>query len=424
MRVTTSPEASRTPIKLLTDRSFGPYFAGKLASSFGVWVQNIVMAIVMFRLTGSALAVGAVSMLQFIPQVLISPWAGALSDRVDRRHQLMVGRLISTTAASTLAIWTGVTGVAGLPGPGLILGAALALGIGFSISAPAMHSLVPSLVPPKDLDGAIALNSVTGNIARGAGPALGTATLLLLGPAVAFGLSAAAHASYIIALASIRARPVDRASGGDRSVRAVLRYVRGTPVMGALLLGATALGFAVDPVITLTPPLAAVLGGGEALVGTLASAFGIGAAVTIVFLTRIRRRLGLARLGLVGLSVTAAGLAGLAVSPTAEVAVSAMFVAGCGFLLATTSLVSRLQRRVPEELRGRVMALWGVASVGSRPFAALVNGTLADFVSVRLAFLFSAALSVAAAVFVWRKAPVSRIGQQSGEPPPPPPSLE
>lgn len=396
-----SPLAARSARALLRDHTFGPYFFGNLVSNCGTWLQNIAAAVVVYRLTGSTVLVGAVSILQFSASLILSPWAGALSDRFDRRRLLLGGQVLSAVSAGALAVWTALVGVDGLPGPWPIFATAGLLGIGFAISVPTMQALVPALVEPADLDQAVALNSVTFNLARAIGPAMGALVLATWGAAWAFTINAASYSLLIIALLVIRPRHDRQRSGGDGSVREGLRYVRGQPVLVMLLVGVAALGFGTDPINTLTPAMADLLGGGDALVGWLVSAFGAGAAGMAFGVGALRRRVAQGPMGIAGLGILAAGLAGFAASPTAVVAIAALTLSGVGFLLAVTALTTELQQRVDDALRGRVMALWGVAFLGSRPLAALIDGAVADLVGPRTAAATAAALTAAVAAWVY-----------------------
>ncbi len=390
--------------RLLTDRTFGPYFFGNLVSNCGTWFQNVAAAVVVFNLTGSAVLVGAVSVAQMLPSLLLSLPAGVLTDRVDRRKLLLSGQLLSASASGCLAVWTGLVGVEGLPGIWPVLGASLVLGVGIAFSIPAMQALVPALVPPEDLDLAIALNSVTFNAARAVGPALGAATLVAFGPAAAFAVNAASFLVLVAMLLAVTPRAVERSTGGDRSVRASLSYVRADRTSLMLLVGVAALGFGADPVYTLTPPLAEAFGGGDRLVGLLVSAFGSGAVLSALLVGRLRRRCGQRSLGLAGLVGLGGGMLGLVASPNQTAALVFLGVGGAGYLFATTALTTLLQQRVPEDLRGRVMALWTIALLGSRPVAALIDGALADLTSVRVAIVFAAIVPLVSAAIVWRDA--------------------
>jgi MFS family permease len=384
--------------ELLVDRTFGPYFLGKLLSTIGVWVHNIAAAIVVWELTRSALLVGAVSVGQFLPQLVLTPFSGARADRGDRRRQIVVGRLVTAAGSIGLVAWTATVGLVGFTGAFAVIVAATVVGIGFALGGPAMQSLIPALVRPSELSTAIALSSVPFTIARASGPAIGALLVATTGPMVAFGIAAATNLLFAAIIWRLPIRRVERRPSRDGRVRAGLRYVRQQPAMLALLVGVAAIGVGADPVITLTPSVAERLGLPSTFVGTQASAFGIGAGLAFLTLSRARLWLGLHRLGSAGLVTLALGLTGLAAAPVAAAAVLALVVGGAGMTFALTSLTTLVQQQVPEELRGRVMALWSVAFLGSRPLTAGITGAVADATSVVVALLLVVAVLVSGAV--------------------------
>lgn len=390
-RPATQPEAPpRRPRDLLVDRSFGPFFFGKLASTLGMWVHNIAAAIVVFELTRSTLLVGMVSVAQFAPQLVLTPWSGARADRGDRRRQLLVGRLVTASGSGGLVLWILGAGLEGTTGAAAVIAAALVVGIGFALGGPAMSAVLPALVRPRELPAAVALSSVPFTIARASGPALGALLVTSLGAAAAFLFATATNLLFAAVIAVIAIRPVHRPVPVDGSVRAGVRHLRVDPVMAALLAGVATIGVGADPVITLTPAIAAGLGTGSEAVGLMASAFGVGAGLAFLTLGVARRRAGLQRLGSGGLLLLAAGMVGLAASPTLPLAITALLIGGSGMTYALTSLTTLIQERVPEELRGRIMALWAVAFLGSRPLTAGVTGAIADAISVEAALLIVA----------------------------------
>jgi MFS family permease len=392
--VTSTPTArGRTAPALLRDRNFGPFVVGKIVSSCGVWIGQIAAAVLMFELTRSAFMVGAVSMMLFAGPLLLALWTGALVDRRDRRRLLMVGRGISALAAGMLALLLVGSGV----NPQVLLVSAAVMGVGHAVSLPAMQALTPGLVPDEDLEQALAFASVAPSIARTVGPALGAGLLLLGGPALAFATAAATHGFFVLVLVWVRARP-QRREDGRPSIFGGLRYLVHDRTTLVLMAGVAMMAFGADPVITLTPSLADRLGGGSELVGLFASVFGVGAVLVVVAFRRLRGMLTLRLVGVAGYLVVGLGLVVAAVVPSVQGAAVGFLINGAGFMMATVALTTRIQRRVPDELRGRVMALWGVAFLGSRPVAAPINGAVADLVSVQTAMLAAAVVVVAAAL--------------------------
>lgn len=397
-----APAGTRTPRstrQLLIDRTFGPWFWGLVVSNSGNWLFNVTAAVVVFQLSGSAFRVGLVSIAQFLPLVVLSPFAGALSDRVDRRRLLLASVLVSSAAATALAVLALTVGLASFGGAWLVIAAAAGIGIGQAIAIPSLTALVPDLVADADLESGVALTSLTFNVGRALGPATSGVVLATLGAEAAFVVNAVSFLALIAALLVIRVQ--QRASTPpttDRSVRAGLRYVRADRVVMLLLVAVATVGFAADPMITLAPPLAAEVDGDGTLVAILVSAFGIAAAPASIVSGRLQRRFGSLTVGAVGMASMSAGLMAAATAPVAAVLVAGFALTGVGFVLGLTGFTSVLQRRIPGELRGRIMALWSVAFLGNRPFAAALDGAAADLVGVRWAMSIAIVVAVSGLV--------------------------
>jgi MFS family permease len=391
-------------VALLRDRVYGPFLAGNLVSNCGNWIHNVAAAVVVFELTDSAVAVGAVSASLWAGSLVLQPWAGALTDRYDRRGMLIAGQTIALLGALTVAVPSMIVGAEDLPGPWPIYLGTLVIGIGVAFSIPAMQALIPALVANRDLDQAIALNGVTFNLARGIGPAVASVILLEGDASLAFVINTASFAFMIAVMATIRPRFQRAPPGRDRSIRAGLRWVRADRRAIVLLATMVAIGFATDPINTLTPPMAEEVEGGKGLVGLLVSGFGAGAVLAAFFVDRIRERIGRERAATAGLATLAAAIGAFAFSEIPAYAVATLALAGAGFIVAITSVTTQLQERVPDRLRGRVLALWGVAFLGTRPVSASIDGAIADLASPRAAALAMAAAALAAALVQGREA--------------------
>lgn len=374
----------------------GALTAGKILSTIAVWTTNIAGAILVFELTGSALIVGLVSVLQFTPQLLLTPFSGAQADRRDRFGQLIAGTSVTFLGTSLLVVWAFALGFTTERDAYVVVLAAGIVGTGFSIGGPALSSLLPTLVRRSELADALALSSLPIIVARSLGPAFGATLYLTAGATVTFTVAVLLHAAFVVVLVVLRARVHlarrEQSTGADRRVRAGIAYLRRSPRTLVQIIGVGIIGVAVDPVTTLTPSLAAELGAPSGFVGTLASAFGLGAAVGFVMLSRVRLRIGLMRLGAVGLTVMGAGMLLVAVAPLPSLAVAGIATSGVGMTFSLNAFTTLVQADVPDALRGRVMALWAMAFLGSRPVTALLTGTLTDLVGVRVAFALSAAV--------------------------------
>jgi MFS family permease len=378
--VSAAPPGRRSTLRVLVSRDFGAFFIGSSLSNIGTWFQNIAAGLLVYELTRSTLLVGAVNFAQFIGAFLLAPVAGAAADRFDRRRLLMVTQVGAATVGGGLAVVTALGRVT----TGVVVVAAVLLGLALAFMVPALLALVPSLVPRADLDAAVSLNSVTFNLARAVGPVLGALVVERAGYALAFGLNAASFVVFVLALLVVRPRPQRRAEGPRPRLLDTVRVVRDHPTWAALLLTVVAVSTSTDPINTLTPELALdVFGGREIDVGLLVGSFGAGATLTAITLIGwIRRR----RHALVGaMVVQGVGLLLVASAPTLPIAFLGFAVSGGGFLAAITRTTVRLQSEVPDDQLGRVMALWSLAFVGTRPLAALVDGLVAEVAGARWA---------------------------------------
>ncbi|MCV7070917.1 MFS transporter [Mycolicibacterium rufum] len=380
------------------DRVFGALFWGKMFSVVAVWTHGIVAAIVIYDATRSALMVGMVGVAQFGPQLLLTPTSGKWADTGNPVRQILLGRVFCAAGSGLVAGWLFTAPSAhGTAAAVAVLLGSLLVGFGFAVGGPAMQSIVPSLIRDGELSTAMALNSIPMTIGRILGPAAGAYLAAHLGPAAAFTVSAALHLVFALLLIVVRfPAPPPRRPGADYRVRVAVRYALGDRRLLLALIAVTVVGIASDSSITLAPSMADALGGGAGLVGTLSAVFGVGAGIGMAVLALLRGRIGadlVSWLGLWGLAAGCTVLAGGLVTDVATaVAVSGFALAGLGFGWAMTGLGTVVQEQAPEELRGRIMALWLVGFLGSRPLAAAVLGGTADAVGVYAAFGVAAVL--------------------------------
>jgi MFS family permease len=397
---TTARPRARGALVLMLDPAFAALFWGKLFSVIGVWTHGIVAAIVMYAATHSALMVGLVGVVQFGPQLILGPISGKWADTGNPAQQILLGRVLCVGGSGFTAVWLFVDSqLQGIAAALPVLIGSLLVGFGFAVGGPAMQSIVPNLIRDGELSTAMALNSIPMTIGRIAGPASGAYLAAHLGSAAGFAVSACLHLVFVVLLLVVRfPSPPDRRPGTDYRFRTAVRYVwQDRPLL--LALGAVAIvGVASDSSITLAPSMADELGGDTGLVGMLSAAFGIGAAVGMVGLALMRGAMASALVSAIGLAGLTSGCAVLAIGTVPAVAMTGFALAGLGFGWAMTGLSTVVQERAPEELRGRIMALWLVGFLGARPIAAALLGGTADVAGVRAAFAVAAALSLIAAL--------------------------
>lgn len=394
-----TPIGDEGSLALLRDPVFGIFFAGRFLSTGGVWIHNIVAAMLAYEVTGSTLVVGMVSVAQFGPQLVLSPLSGSVADRLDRRTLLVVGRLLIASGSAAMAGITAAWGVEGMPGAWPLILASVVVGVGFVIAAPAQNAIIPALVVPGRLARAIALNAFPPTLSRATGPALGAYVALSLGFTSAFALAAAMNCVFAVIGARLpMVQEFEHPPGADKRVRAAVRYVWQDKVTGLLLLGVLAVGIGSDPVLTLTPALSDRFGDSTEYVGMFASVFGIGAGLALLAVPRLQRKVGSPTVVSAGLALLATSTALTALAPNPLVVASTFTFAGAGMGAAFAASNTQLLERVPDELRGRIMGVWAVAYLGSRPVAAMLTGSLADSTGPAAALI---GVGVLVAVVAW-----------------------
>ena len=282
----------------------------------------------------------------------------------------------------------------------LVIGFGFGQGVATAFSTPAQQALFVSLVPREDVAAAVALNSMTFNIARAVGPAAAGAAVGGLGIAPAFALNAASYLLFTAALALVRPRRQERPESSR--LRESFHLLRREPRLGAALLIVMAVGFASDPINTLAPAFAHVFSRPDTFSGFIIGVFGAGA-VTAAFLVagRAASRTRMAAT----LLLLAGGVTAFSLSPWLPLAFAFLFVGGVGYLASNTAATSFLQLGVAESQRGRIMALWSIAFLGLRPVASLMDGAIASAAGVRVAGVALSMPALAAAVVVarWRR---------------------
>jgi MFS family permease len=390
------PAGPAEALRLICSRDFGPYFVGNAASASGTWFQNLAAALLVYRLTHSAFLLGVLNFCNFVPVLLLAPWAGSAADRFDRRRLLLATQIVSTALSATLAAlaWAGRAHV------WVVIAFAAGLGVSAALQNPTSQALIGDLVPRRHLGSAVALNSMTYNLARAIGPALAAVSVRTLGIPASFAINSASYLLLAFGVLVVRPRPRKRAGRGEARLRESLRLVREHPQLLAYLLIVAAVGFGSDPVNTEAPAFAHAFGRPDTEAGYIIGAFGAGAVSAALVLagrvTGSRRRM------LLTLGLLCGGIVGFAVVPWLSLAFLFLFAAGFGYLASNTSATSRLQLGVEEHQRGRIMALWSVAFLGLRPLASLTDGAVAGAFGVRAAGVVLAlpALAAAAAIFL------------------------
>jgi MFS family permease len=385
-----------TRLGALRHRDFRLFWGGQLVSLVGTWMQNVGQAWLVLQLTQSPFQLGLVSALQFLPVLLLAPLGGAVSDRLSKRHILLVTQAIMMVQAFVLAALVG----SGHVRYWHVAVLAAIYGLGRALDIPARQAYVSDLVGRPDVPNAVALNSVVFNGARIVGPGVAGLLIARFGVAPAFFLNGVSFLAVLAALLSIQTdgRPDPAGQLGLRAgLRGAVTYAAATPTVSftlGLLVVVSLLALNFNVVV----PLIAygVLQEGAQGFGLLMSAVGAGAIVGAVGLTLFRRdRPSPATLA--GAAATlCAGLVVLALVGRFGTAAIVLAVLGCCQIVFTTGCNTTLQLSTPDALRGRVMGLYALAFAGMTPFGSLLIGTVAEHFGVRVACAVSGAAGLVA----------------------------
>jgi MFS family permease len=339
---------------------------------------------------------GVLTFTQFAPILFLAPWSGSAADRFDRRRLLLVTQPLAALLSGALALVTALD----LATAALVITFGLAQGVVTAFSTPAQQALFVSLVTRSEVPTAVALNSMTFNIARAVGPVTAAAVIGTLGIAAAFAVNALSYLVFVAALFFVQPRRQERPVSSR--LWDSLHLIRREPRLLVALVIVMTVGFASDPINTLAPAFAHAFDKPDTFSGVIIGVFGAGA-VSAAFLLAghppTRDRIIATLFLLVG------GICAFSVLPWLAPALAFLFVAGFGYLGANTGATSFLQLGVHETERGRIMALWSIAFLGLRPVASLVDGAIASAFGVRVAGVVLTVPALVAAVLLTRLAP-------------------
>jgi MFS family permease len=364
-------------------------------SLVGTWMQTVALGWLVLELTGSGTALGMVVAAQFLPILVLAPYGGLLADRTDKRRLLVATQAVLGAAALAL----GVVVVTGAVELWMVVAVAVVLGVVTACDNPARQAFSLEMVGPEQLRNAVSLHSTMVNVARAIGPAVAGAIIATAGTGICFLINAASYAAVMAALVTMDARalrPAPPAERGPGQVREGLRYVGRTPgllvpLLMLALIGTLAYEFQVVLPLLATGPF----GGDAATYGVLTSAMGAGAIVGGLVVA------GHGRTGLRPLTAAAAvfgfSILAVALSPTLPVAVVALAATGAASITFLATGSSSLQLASDPRFRGRVMALWTVAFLGTTPLGAPVVGAISEHVGPRGGLAAGAAACLVAA---------------------------
>ncbi|HSE10887.1 MAG TPA: MFS transporter [Nocardioidaceae bacterium] len=394
--------------RALSNHNYRLYAAGGVVSNTGTWMQRVAQDWLVLQLTAnSGTALGITTGLQFLPILLLSPYAGLVADRFPKRRLLQVTQLMMATPALVL----GLLAITGVVETWHVYALAFIFGVGTAFDAPARQSFVSEMVSKEDLSNAVGLNSATFNAARILGPALaGFMIAGLGGGARATGwvilINALSYGAVVVALQRMRAWELDSPDPQGRSkgmIRDGLSYIRSRPDLMMILAivffaGTFGLNFQMTSALMATE----VFGKGASEYGILGTTMAVGSLSGAL----LAARRGIVRHRLVILAAVAFGTAEIVAGMMPSYIAFALWtpVIGITALTMITAANTTIQLSVSPQLRGRVMALYMMIFMGGTPIGSPIVGWVGETFGARWTLIGGGAVTIlgtvlAAAVF-------------------------
>jgi MFS family permease len=370
------------------------YFIGQLVSLSGNWMQMVAEIWVILTLTGSGVAVGLTTALQFLPMLLFGAWGGLIADRVPKRGLLLLTQglhMIAPLAMLTLAL-------NGVLVPWMVFALVFVRGCVNAVDYPTRQAFVMEMVGGERVVNAVSLNSVLVHSARIVGPAFAGVLIATVGVEPCFALNAASFAAMIFYLWGMDTEELSASELVPRqpgAVRAGLRYVRSDPELwiplGLMAIVGT-LGFNFQAILPLLARF--TFDGGAGAYAALVSAMGVGAVIGAL-VNGARGKvspllLAGAAIGFGALSLLAAG------APTLALELVVLAPLGAASVTLAASINSALQLASEPSMRGRVMALYSIVFLGSTPIGGSLAGWLAEAIDPRAALVMAGVAAIVA----------------------------
>ncbi len=386
----------------LEARNFRLFTGGHVVSQTGSWIDTAAQAWLVLELTESGTALGVLAASRFLPMLLLAPFAGVIADRMDMRRLMICTQIAMAGLAVTL--WALVA--AGLVTVVLMCLLAVLTGCAAAIDSPARQVIVLEMVGAHLVQNAMALNSMIVNLARMIGPSIAAGVISVVGIPACFAANALSYIVMVSVLLMLRADELQigpRVERAPRQLRDGIRYLlTHRALFLPFVMVAVAGVFAWEFRITLPLVARFAFGGGPETLAILFASVGMGSLFggLLVAAAPTSRLPALSRSGAVwGIAMLVSAFA-----PSTAVACAGLFVAGASSIAFNTFARTMLQLGSSPEMRGRVMALWAAAWVGSTALGGPLVGWIGQTFGARSSLVVGGVPLVLAAVLLSRRA--------------------
>ena len=385
----------RHTFRALRHRNYRLFFSGQLVSLVGTWVQQTALSWLVYQITGSKMLLGVVAAVGSAPMIFFSLWGGALADRYPKRAIIFWTQTAQMIPAFILALlaWQG------LATPWFIVAMAAFNGVAMAFDMPARQAFTVEMTGREDLLNAVSLNSSAFNGARVLGPALAGLLIGTMDTAMCFLLNGISFIAVIISLGFMRlpAQPTARDPAERPSAWSGLVYVAKHRRVRTILALLGVIGIFGWSYAVLLPAFARdVFGRGADGYGVLMSASGIGALAGALTVASVGHVFPQRNVALAGVWIFSGALLGFALTTNYYLALAFMSVGGFGMLLFFSTSNTVMQTIVPDEMRGRVMGVWGLVFGAMIPLGSLEAGALASWLGAPFALAFGAVICAVA----------------------------
>jgi MFS family permease len=389
--------------RALKHRNFKLFFSGQIISLTGTWMQSVAQSWLVYRITGSVALLGLIGFAGQFPVFLLTAFGGAVADKYNRRKILVATQTASMTLAFILAFLT----LSGYVKVWHLFFIASLSGVVNAFDIPARQSFVVDMVGKDDLLNAIALNSSMFNGARIIGPAIAGILVAAVGEGWCFLGNAVSYIAVIFGLLrmSIERKEIAQTAGSAfEKIKEGFLFVARTKPVRALLLLLGLVSLMGMPYAVLMPIFAdQILQGGVRGLGILMGASGSGALIAALTLASRKSIKGLGRWVAVSSGVFGVFLILFSFSRSFWLSAALLVPTGFSMMLQMSSSNTLIQAMVPDELRGRVMAVYSMMFMGMAPIGALLAGTLAGVIGAPLTVAFGGAICIGGSIlFGWR----------------------
>jgi MFS family permease len=391
--------------RVLARRNTAVFYGASMTCWTGIWIQQIAVDWLAWELTHSPMWVGILAFCNLAPSVIVSPFAGAIADRMDRVRLTQITQIV-VAAHSAVLILLVATGWIRIE---ILAFLAVLTGISGSFAQPARQSLVPGMVPREDLPAAVAINSLTWNLGRSIGPGIGGVIVAFWGVVPAMAVNCAAYLIACLSMFALRLDPATRR--GHAPTGSMLRetldgllYVARHPGMRPLFIFAAVLAVLARPIQEMLPPYVdRLFGQGPGGLAMLSSVMGLAAFAGGMAIGLRGKLSGLSRLTVVAGFVLVVCTALFVATRHFGFALAAAAVLSAATTMHGISAQTLIQSGTSGQMLGRALSLWGMVGRAGPALGALIYGTMAEVGGLQWPVVAGSVIALGACFYAWRR---------------------